>query len=156
MERGVQDVWGVDPCPYALELATGRVPGARFVQGLAESTSFSTGRFDGIGVCFVLHELPRRVVDQALSEFARLLSPGGRLVISEPSSVHIQSSWFSLVRRHGPMGLYFRLLASLAFEPFLEDWLGLDLDAALVRNGFRVERDTLGMPFREVVAVREP
>jgi ubiquinone/menaquinone biosynthesis C-methylase UbiE len=151
---GVADVWGLDPCPYALGVASARVPNVRFLQGLAEDTGFSDARFDGIGVCFVLHELPAAVLDRALTEFRRILRPGGRLVVAEPSPVHLRGSWIEVVRHHGFLGAYFKALARLVFEPFLSDWLALDLEAALMRHGFRVASDRSGVPFRQVVAER--
>lgn len=152
--RGMQDVWGLDPCPYALEVASARVPGAHFVQGLAEDLGFAAERFDGIGVCFVLHELPRMVVERAVSEFARVVRPGGVLVITEPSPAHVRGGWLDLIRRHGLFGAYFKALAWLVFEPFLDDWLGLDVAELLGRHGFRLEQDRQGVPFREIVARR--
>jgi ubiquinone/menaquinone biosynthesis C-methylase UbiE len=154
MGRGMKDVWGLDPCPYALDVAAARVPAAHFVQGLAEDTGFSSGRFDGLGVCFVLHELPRAVVERAFAEFARILRPGGALVITEPSPAHVRAGWLDLLRGHGLFGLYFKALACLVFEPFLDDWLGLDVGELLARHGFRLEHDRLGVPFREIVARR--
>jgi ubiquinone/menaquinone biosynthesis C-methylase UbiE len=151
-ERGARDVWGLDPCPYALTVAAARVPGVRFTQGLAEDTGFAPGRFDGVGVCFVLHELPRSALEKALCEFRRVLRPGGKLVLAEPSPVHVRGSWWSVLRKYGPTGAYYKALARLVFEPFLEDWLTLDLHASLKCAGFRVERDTSGVPFRELVA----
>jgi ubiquinone/menaquinone biosynthesis C-methylase UbiE len=152
--HGVADVWGLDPCPYALEVASARVPEARFVQGLAEEVPFAADRFDGIGVCFVLHELPRLVIERALDEFGRLLRPGGTLVITEPSPAHVRGGWFDVVRRHGLLGAYYKALAWLVFEPFLDDWLELDAEALLSRHGFRLEEDRIGVPFREIVARR--
>jgi ubiquinone/menaquinone biosynthesis C-methylase UbiE len=154
MARGMEDVWGLDPCPYSLEVAAARVPSAHFVQGIAEDMGFSSGRFDGVGVCFVLHELPRLVVERAFSEFARVLRPGGVLVITEPSPAHVRAAWLELLRRHGIFGAYFKALACLVFEPFLDDWLALDVEALLSRHGFRLEQDRLGVPFREIVARR--
>ncbi len=153
-DRGVQDVWGLDPCPYALEVASARVSGAHFVQGLAEELGFSSARFDGVGVCFVLHELPGRVVERAFSEFARIVKPGGVLVLTEPSPAHVRGGWLDVARRHGPFGAYFKALAWLVFEPFLDEWLALDVGAALRRHGFRIEQDHVGVPFREIVARR--
>ncbi len=150
--RGVSDVWGMDPCPYALDVAAARVPSARFVQGIAEDTGFAPERFDSIGVCFVLHELPRLAVEKALDEFRRLLRPGGALVISEPSPKHVLGSWPDLVKQHGALGAYYKALAWLVFEPFLGDWLSVDPKALLEKHGFRVESDRLGVPFREIVA----
>ena len=151
---GARDVWGLDACPYALSVAAPRVPSVQFVHGLAEATGFADGRFDGITVCFVLHELPRAALERALSEFRRILRPGGRLVIGEPSPVHVQGSWLEVIRRHGLVGVYYKTLARLVFEPFLSDWLALDLPEALARHGFVLASDRLGVPFREVVAER--
>jgi ubiquinone/menaquinone biosynthesis C-methylase UbiE len=152
--RGIDEVWGLDPCPYALEVAAARVPSAHFVQGLAEETKFSAGRFDGLGVCFVLHELPGAVVEEAVGEFSRLVRPGGKLVITEPSPAHVRGRWMNVLWRYGLFGAYFKALAWLVFEPFLEDWLALDMGALLARHGFRVEQDRIGVPFREIVARR--
>jgi ubiquinone/menaquinone biosynthesis C-methylase UbiE len=152
-DQGATDVWGVDPCPYALTVAAARVPGIRFTQGLAEDTGFASGRFDGLGVCFVLHELPRAALEQALAEFRRVLRPGGTLVIAEPSPVHVRGSWWNVVRKYGFTGGYYKGLARLVFEPFLEDWLALDLRRSLEEAGFHVTKDTSGVPFRELAAV---
>jgi ubiquinone/menaquinone biosynthesis C-methylase UbiE len=151
--QGARDVWGVDPCPYALTVAAARVPGIRFAQALAEDTGFAPERFEGVGVCFVLHELPRSALEHALAEFRRILRPGGMLVIAEPSPVHVRGSWWNVVRRHGFPGAYYKGLARLVFEPFLEDWLALDLRRSLEEAGFDVAEDTSGVPFRELVAV---
>jgi ubiquinone/menaquinone biosynthesis C-methylase UbiE len=154
MARGMEDVWGLDPCPYSLEVAATRAPGARFVQGLAESTGFADGRFDGLCVCFVLHELPRAIIERAFAEFARIVRPGGVLVVTEPSPAHVRAGWLELLRSRGLFGAYFKALACLVFEPFLDDWLALDVGDLLARNGFRLEEDRLGVPFREIVARR--
>src|SRR5262249_39465900 len=70
--EGIPEVWGLDLSPYLLRCADARVPGARFVQGVAEHTGFRDERFDGIACCFVFHELPPRAADRALAELARI------------------------------------------------------------------------------------
>ena len=101
-----------------------------------------------------MHELPRAVIERAVAEFARVIRPGGALVITEPSPAHVRGGWVDLVRRHGLFGAYFKALAWLVFEPFLDDWLALDFEGLLARHGFRLEEDRLGVPFREIVARR--
>lgn len=152
--RGIEDIWGLDPCPYALDVAAARVPQARFVQGIAEEMRFASSRFDGIGVCFVMHELPRRVIDRSFAEFARLLRPGGVLLVTEPSPAHVRGGWLEVMRRYGFFGAYFKTLASLVFEPFLDDWLEVDVASTLRAHGFVLEEDRIGVPFREIVARR--
>jgi ubiquinone/menaquinone biosynthesis C-methylase UbiE len=153
-ERGVNELWGLDPSPYALEVASSRVPRAHFVQGLAENTGFASERFDGVGVCFVLHELPGRIIERAMGELARITRPGGLLLITEPSPAHVRGGWVEVIRRHGLVGAYFKALAFAVFEPYLEDWLGTDVEALLGRHGFQLEEDRQGVPFREIVARR--
>lgn len=53
----------------------------------AYATKFPSESFDGIVGCSVLHHLE---VDQALSEFKRLLKPGGFLTFSEPNMLNPQ------------------------------------------------------------------
>src|SRR5207244_7986091 len=55
---GIDEVWGLDPSPYLLQIAARRHPDIRFVQGVVERTGFPTARFRGVGVCFLFHELP--------------------------------------------------------------------------------------------------
>ena len=58
------------------------------------------------------------------------------------------------MKQHGLLGAYYKALAWLVFEPFLDDWLAVDVQALLEAHGFRVESDRLGVPFREIVARR--
>jgi ubiquinone/menaquinone biosynthesis C-methylase UbiE len=153
---GIPDVWGIDPSPYLLQLAACRHPRVRFVQGLAERTGFPEARFDGVGACFVFHELPPRAADAALAELRRILVPGGRLVIAEPSPVqfHVRD-WPALARRAGRRGLYFAMMAKWMYEPFVAGWHRRDVAAWLGSHGFRLLGDERGMPIRLVSAVRD-
>src|SRR5688500_17447669 len=47
-DAGVNDVVGLDASPYMLQHAAQRHPGIPLVQGLAENTGFSDGRFDAV------------------------------------------------------------------------------------------------------------
>jgi ubiquinone/menaquinone biosynthesis C-methylase UbiE len=153
---GIPDVWALDPSPYLLRHAARRHRDVRFVQGIAERTGFSSARFDGIGACFLFHELPTRAADAALVEIHRILVPGGRLVIAEPSPVQLHvREWRTLARRDGRRGLYFAMMARWMYEPFVAGWHRRDVAAWLAAHGFRVRADEVGMPIRFVSAVRD-
>jgi ubiquinone/menaquinone biosynthesis C-methylase UbiE len=152
---GVPDVWGIDPSPYQLKVACRDFPALKLVQGLAEKTPFEDGRFDGVTACFLFHELPVATQDHLLAEMARVLRRGGRIVICEPSAEQFRNrSFISLWRRHGWQGVYFRLLALLVTEPYLEDWHGRDVPRWGAQHGFEIETDVSELPFRRIVLRR--
>jgi SAM-dependent methyltransferase len=152
---GIPDVWGLEPSPYLLQLAAIRNPAVRFVQGIAESTGFAPARFDGVGACFLFHELPLRAADAALDEIHRILVPGGKLVIAEPSPLQLRvRTLVPFLRRWGLGGLYFWVLARRMHEPFVEGWHRRDVPTWLGAHGFSLVSDETGMPIRFVVACR--
>jgi ubiquinone/menaquinone biosynthesis C-methylase UbiE len=152
---GIPEVWGLEPSPYLLQIAAPRHPAVRFVQGVVESTGFASARFDGVGACFFFHELPPRAADAALDEVHRIVVPGGRLVIAEPSPVqfHVRD-WRALLRRSGRRGLYFFLVANWMYEPFVQGWHRRDVAPWLEAHGFSLESDETGMPIRFITARR--
>lgn len=152
--QGIADVWGLDPSPYLLQHAAAANPGIPFVQGIAENTGFSAGRFDAIAVCFVLHEIPGRHIRRSLKEFHRIMKPGGLLQISEPSAAQLQQSLASLWKTWGWRGCYFGLLARLVREPFVSAWHLEDARDLLASHGFELVADNDQMPIRHLEAVR--
>jgi ubiquinone/menaquinone biosynthesis C-methylase UbiE len=155
-ELGIPEVWGIDPSPYLLRCAAARVPGGRFVQGIAEETGFANERFDGVACCFVFHELPPRAADRALAEIARILRPGGRLAIVEPAAEQYHIGSWRLIARYGPLGAYFRILARAVHEPFAAEWHRRDARAWLAAGGFRVAVDRIDFPVRILVCQKAP
>ena len=149
---GVREVWGIDSSAYLLQHAARAYPQLRFVQGLAEDLQFADERFDGVVACFLLHEVPPRVAAQALREFHRVLKPGGRLAICEPSSEQLRNSYWRLLRRYGVAGMYFRKLALRIHEPFVAAWHKQDVPVLLCDIGFELVKDEPGMPVRHVLA----
>ncbi|MCC6847581.1 MAG: class I SAM-dependent methyltransferase [Deltaproteobacteria bacterium] len=153
---GIPEVWGLDPSPYLLQLAARAHREIRFTQGLAERTGFRAARFEGVGACFLFHELPPRVADAALAELRRVLVPGGRLVIAEPSPVQFRvRDWRALARRAGRRGLYFAAMAKWMYEPFVAGWHGRDVASWLGSHGFRLLGDEPGIPVRFISASRD-
>lgn len=154
-EHGFPEVYGIDPCPYALQVASQEVPHVSFVQALAEDTGMPDQHFGGAGVCFVFHELPEAAADGALAELHRILEPGATLAITEPSPIHLRESvWTLLARRHW-LGPWYKMLARMVYEPYLGDWLRRDLPLWMKSHGFTVVNDRHGVPFREIVARRD-
>ncbi len=148
---GARSVVGLDASPYMLMHARKRYPDLEFVQGLAEDTRFEAGRFDGIGACFLFHELPPKFADAALREFRRVLRPGGRLVILEPAREQYFETPWSLLR-FGWRGPYFWGLARLVNEPFVGLWHQRDVPAWLDTHGFTLVEDRLMFPSRLMIA----
>jgi SAM-dependent methyltransferase len=79
-ERLGARVWGVDPSADMLAQARARAArGVGWRQASAERLPFRAGWFDGAHAHLVMHLLDDRPA--ALHELARVLSPGGRLVL---------------------------------------------------------------------------
>jgi len=152
---GVREVWGVDPSPYMLQHAAREHAEIRFVQGSAENTGFPDARFDAIAVCFVLHEIPARYLARCLAELRRILKPGGRVAICEPSSAQLGGGFWAQLRAHGFVRAYFHLLARVVYEPFVRAWHRIDVPALLVAAGFEVVGDEQDPPVRFLLA-RKP
>jgi len=145
---GIAEVWGLDPSPYMLQHAARAIPQVRFVQGVAERSGFADARFDGVAACFVLHEIPARLLADCLREFARILKPGGMLAICEPSAQH----WRLSLRNLRPANLYFHLLAHRAHDPYVQAWHRYDIAVALDAAGFDLLQDIDAMPVRHLFA----
>jgi ubiquinone/menaquinone biosynthesis C-methylase UbiE len=76
-ERGGK-VWGIDASPEMLAEAQAKETGARFKVASAESLPFKDAWFERVVMRLSLHHLDR---PQALREAARVLVPGGRIVV---------------------------------------------------------------------------
>jgi ubiquinone/menaquinone biosynthesis C-methylase UbiE len=80
--RGAK-VTGIDFCEPAFELARRKAPAATFQFGdLTRPLQFADGTFDLVACSAVLHVLNRDEQRFAVGELARVLRPGGRLVIT--------------------------------------------------------------------------
>jgi ubiquinone/menaquinone biosynthesis C-methylase UbiE len=154
LNAGVEDVWGLDPSPYLLQLAQRSFPALRLVQGIAEDMPFSAQRFDGVAACFLFHELPPARIAAALDECHRILRPGGRLYIVEPGPDQFYGSFFGMLKRFGWRGLYFRTLARMVHEPFVAAFHKSDKTQLLAKHGFEVIEALDTFPTQEWFAAR--
>lgn len=83
LERGGAEVTGVDFCEPALDLARPKAPRARFqFADLTKPLPFPDGSFDQVACSAVLHVLSREQQRFAVGQLARVLRPGGRLVVT--------------------------------------------------------------------------
>jgi SAM-dependent methyltransferase len=87
-------VVAVDQSPRMVELARERGVDARV--GDVQALSFGDGEFDCAVAAWMLYHVPD--LDRALSELARVLRPGGRLVAATNGLDHLGELW-SLVGR---------------------------------------------------------
>ncbi|MBI5814387.1 MAG: class I SAM-dependent methyltransferase [Nitrospinae bacterium] len=85
-------VTGLDPYPPALEMARKRFAGP-LVMGEIGSLPFADGSFDLVGTFEVLYHKGIADVEDAVRELARVLAPGGRLVV-------VDSAYPSLASAH--------------------------------------------------------
>ena len=121
---------GLDLSPDMLAVARVRDTEAlvsEWRHAAAEATGLTPGSIDLISLQFVCHELPQQATHAVMQEAARLLRPGGVLVMvdQDPASSVLQ-------RLPAPVAT---LLKST--EPYIEQYFSLDMPLALQQAGFR-------------------
>ncbi len=100
--------FGVDP--GAQQIARARSKAARhnlpvdFKIGVIEQLDFPDGTFDAVVSTLMMHHLPDDLKRQGLSEIARVLKPGGRLVIADFKRPEPGLDRPARHGRHGAMG----------------------------------------------------
>jgi len=76
---------GIDPSEEYIARARRSYPTLRFAVGTAEALPYADAAFDGVVMLDVLEHLPPGEEGRALGDVARVLQPGGRLVLSTPN-----------------------------------------------------------------------
>ena len=95
------------------------------VQGAAEALPFASDSFAIVTNIYLLHELPRGVRHRTLREMARVLRPGGLLVLIDSLQLGDVPEYDALLQ-HFPAAFH---------EPYFADYSGDDLAAPLARAG---------------------
>jgi SAM-dependent methyltransferase len=80
LQRAGHEVDGFDLTPEMLAIARAAVPGARFAEGELLAVPFDDGSFDVVVCGLALAHVAR--MPDAIAELARVLAPGGRVVLS--------------------------------------------------------------------------
>jgi ubiquinone/menaquinone biosynthesis C-methylase UbiE len=93
-ERGARVV-GLDPNTEALAVARQAVPTGTFYRAGAEAMPFEDRSFDGAIFLNSLHHVPKRAMEGALREAARVTKPAGPIVVIEPLAA---GSFFFVLR----------------------------------------------------------
>jgi ubiquinone/menaquinone biosynthesis C-methylase UbiE len=140
-------VAGVDLSPHYLAEARERLEAwsrVELVQGAAEELPFAEAEFDVVTSVFLLHELPRKVRHAALREMARVLKPGGMLVMVDSLQRGDRPEYEALLD-HFPTAFH---------EPYYDDYTRDDLLAVLEGSGLQVAGVELAYFSRIVRAVK--
>lgn len=153
-DAGINEVWGLEPSPYLLQLAAKEHPDLKLLQGVAESIPLPDASVDLVTASFVFHEIPPRYADEVLKEVHRVLKPGGSLVFIEPSPTQMELTRWQLFKQFGVKGVYFHAVASHVFEPFIKAWHKRQLDQWLPAFGFQILEDVDELPLRTVISRR--
>jgi ubiquinone/menaquinone biosynthesis C-methylase UbiE len=122
---------GLDISPPYLERARARgadVTGIDFIQANAETIPLADGSRDIITCVYLFHELPRAVRQTIAVEMARVLRPGGRLIL-------LDSLQLGDTPVLDPALLGF---PDTFHEPYYRDYLGHDLAGCLAEAGLTV------------------
>lgn len=99
----------------------------------AERLPFADGAFDTVSCVYLFHELPPRVRAQVAQELARVLAPGGVLVVADALQTGDEPGVDALLAQ----------FPALFHEPFFRSYLTDDLVARFAANGLERGEEVL-------------
>ncbi|MEB3234833.1 MAG: class I SAM-dependent methyltransferase [Cyanobacteriota bacterium] len=143
-------VSGLDVAPRALDQARGRAQRAglrvHWIEALADDPPLPAGSQAGVQISLALHEFSRAERQAVLTACARVLQPGGWLVVVD------------LHPATGPMALPQQLFCALFETETAADFLASDLAAEVAAAGFDVRRrqPLAGGALQRLLAQRTP
>jgi len=119
------EVIGLDFSPYMLVMADYKAKQAeleiKFVHANAEQTGFADASFDLVTASLLFHETPPAVSRAILQEAARLLQPGGEVLILDGNQKTLrQTEW----------------LTQIFEEPYMQAYASGNVDAWMGATGF--------------------
>ena len=117
---------GVEPTDSLRNAAEARDPGGNYVNALAEDLPFEDASFDLVVSYLTLIDIDE--IDRAIPEMARVLRPGGALLIANLNSFNTAGDW----HRHLDGTRYFRMDDYMETRTEWVSWRGI-----LIRNWHR-------------------
>ena len=114
---------GIDPTPALLDAARERDPGGAYLRATAEGMPFADQAFDLVVSYLSLIDIPN--IEPAIREMARVLSPGGALLIANLTSFNTPSAdqgW--ITDKHGRR-LYYPIDNYLEERAMWVEWRGI-------------------------------
>ncbi|WP_420392148.1 class I SAM-dependent methyltransferase [Acuticoccus sp.] len=103
--------------------------GSGAVVGAAEALPFATGAFDVVSNIYLFHELPPKVRREVAAELARVVAPGGRLVIIDSLQTGDTPELDGLLE----------LFPQLFYEPYYRSYLTEDMDQLFRSAGLELD-----------------
>ncbi|KAG5181280.1 S-adenosyl-L-methionine-dependent methyltransferase [Tribonema minus] len=156
----VQSTWprahltGIDLSTYKLALAQTKLekkaPEVRsrvtLLHGRAEETLQPSGRFDVATICLVNHESPKWVSEAIFAEAYRVLRPGGVFTILDLDKDNLEI----LLENPFVAAVYKQT------EPYMAEYLSLDMPRALAAAGFDLLEIRSSTPSHLAIIARKP
>jgi ubiquinone/menaquinone biosynthesis C-methylase UbiE len=118
--------FGVDLSPYYVEAARDQlaaVPEVTLIADNAEALPYRDDYFDVVTSVYLFHELPRRTRRTVMREMARVLRPGGLMVVEDSAQL----------AEARDLAFFLQGFAAQVHEPFFRDYVRDDL-AALIAD----------------------
>ena len=115
---------------------------ASFVEAPAEALPFPERTFALVSSVYLFHELPRKVRRQAVREMARVLRPGGRLVLVDSFQSGDRPEFEGLLE----------LFPRAYHEPYFADYARLPLEELVEAAGLRHVQSEMAFMSKVVVA----
>lgn len=97
----------------------------KWIEGAAETLPFADASVDVVTSSFLFHELPKKVRAEAVAEMARVLKPGGLVVVVDSALASDRPDWKGL----------FDLFPYYFHEPYFADWVTSDPEALFAAHG---------------------
>ncbi len=126
-------VTGLDLSPAYCEEARDRLARwsqAEVVNGAAERSPFEDGAFDVATCIYLFHELPPRVRREVAREIARIVKPGGVLVLADSVQAG-DTPDLDRMLEYFPVGFH---------EPYFASYLKEDIETLFTGSGFELRK----------------